>query len=721
MANDEHLDDADNVFLSSELLACPQRGHWVSFQLVDEQGDGAAYAGLNFELLDCTGQRYQGQLDADGIGRVDDFFRGPATVLLDKPYQSGEKLYTDLMSRPSYPLPITELQVRAEKTRFAQADASRTRDNPARSRGDAFYQVEVRELVRHAAHLPPAVARHYPPEPGVIAAMRTAPYLHEEPVGLGLLPNRHYVLEVRPLRALRPMLSTASGFCALNLYQLALMAAMSYNPFGQEPASRPVDQVSFPLDPSVGHFFATALGNGVEAWRVDPAQSSRYYPLYEDVAYSRRFEILPFDPSLYTENDPDLGAEQEHPARLHFFDDADGGTHTQAFITHHDDVVLISVRGTEVDSKEDILRDIDARQVAFREGEGKVHRGFYGGYLAIKSFIVDYLERFHINQKVVICGHSLGGAIAQLLAEALRRVTERQYNVQLYTYGAPRAGDADFVRGAAALEHYRVVSHNDPVPSLPAPWMNVKPRWLSAGGLLAVFNPVGGAVLFTIGLLRFGGEPYQHQGQLLHFTPLDLGQGQQSSVLWEPGCDLIEQNACSRALRLNRNNDLPVRAGFINQLLQAADHFMVAGYIPHTWATLRRWQQTEERGGTLVTERELEVLSGYLAQNRQAMSDLYETYRQQWTGRRTKDDRALELAMSALRAEMRKLDETQQRVTRLHYRQVSLADVYGNLSAEGGLSEALARWQAHDENQAQVQLAQLPSARGRIEQGALVG
>ncbi len=45
------------------------------------------------------------------------------------------------------------------------------------------------------------------------------------------------------------MLSTGSEFCALNLYQLALMSTLSYTDFGQEPDTQPVrtDCVSFSL------------------------------------------------------------------------------------------------------------------------------------------------------------------------------------------------------------------------------------------------------------------------------------------------------------------------------------------------------------------------------------------------------------------------------------------------------------------------------------------
>ena len=53
------------------------------------------------------------------------------------------------------------------------------------------------------------------------------------------------------------------------------------------------------------------------------------------------------------------------------------------------------------------------------------------------QFVLGYLARFHTGQRIVICGHSLGGAIALLLAEGLRRAPDAHYNILLYTYGAP--------------------------------------------------------------------------------------------------------------------------------------------------------------------------------------------------------------------------------------------------------------------------------------------
>jgi hypothetical protein len=98
-----------------------------------------------------------------------------------------------------------------------------------------------------------------------------------------------------------PLLSTANEFSALNLYQLSIMAGLSYSDFGQKPPVRPTHTVEFKFNPSVGNFFGDALANFRQSWRVEKDQSSvtRYYPLYEEVPYSKRFEILPFDPTLY--------------------------------------------------------------------------------------------------------------------------------------------------------------------------------------------------------------------------------------------------------------------------------------------------------------------------------------------------------------------------------------------------------------------------------------
>lgn len=690
-------------FFNESKPACPVRGHWVSFSLVDELGEGTAYGGLPYTVHDSAGQEYKGRLNAEGVAKLQNLFCGPVVLVFDDMYSGTEQPYQRLMLRSTYKLPITELQVRAEQTRFAVADGRRSESNPAQQKASRFYQVEVRDLVRHVAHLPPIGPRSHQPQRHALKMMGDLGFGPPQSnlAGIVLFPNNHTALEVRPLRALRPILSTADSFCALNLYQLALMATLSYCNFGQEPPKKPQDHVRFPLDPSVGHLFAEQLSGFHEAWRFDAEQVQRFYPLYEEVPYSQRFEILPFDPELYPQNQPELGEKQEHPANLHFFDDDKFGTDTQAFITHHDDVILVAVRGTA--SAADGMRDANAHQVAFVEGVGKAHEGFYQAYRAMRNFVLSYLDQFYTGQRVIICGHSLGGAIALLLAEGLRRAPEGNYNILLYTYGAPRAADAEFTEGASTLVHHRIVNHNDPVPSVPAPWMNTTAKLWIPGAVTLFSAPAPGGLLFAAGLVRLGGNPYQHHGEQHHFMPIMLPDGTQSSVLWKPGCESIQEAGCNRALQLH--GDMPERDNLLKQLFQANQHFMTASYIPAAWATLRRWQQTQENNGPLVTPREFELLDLALETMRQQLRNK----RRELARLRPANDRGYE-HHDALNSEIDRLHTSRERLATLRWRRLEARDVYGSQAHSAHLQPSLKRWFSHRENRELSQVARIPPA-----------
>ncbi|WP_124414319.1 lipase family protein [Pseudomonas sp. R4-35-07] len=685
-------------FFNDRMPACPLRGDWLSFCLVDETGNGKAYGGLPYTLLDSAGQQYKGRLDGSGFAKLEGIYCGPVILLMDEPYSGGEAPYRRLMSRPNYALPITELQVRAEQTCFQNKDGQRVENNPARQKADRFHQVEVSDLVRYKAHLPPPSSEARRPTHNTLRLMADLGFGPPESLfkGLALLPNQFTALEIRPLRALRPIISTDDQFCALNLYQLALMATLSYCEFGQDPPTGDGDTVSFPLNPSIGNVFVEQLSCYREAWKFDSEQVQRFYPLYEDVAYSRRFEILPFDPLLYERNQP----PGEHPERIHFFNDVESGTDTQAFICHHDEVVLIAVRGTA--SGADALRDADAHQVPFVEGAGKAHRGFYQGFKALYHFVLDYLSRYHIDQRVVICGHSLGGAIALLLAEGLRRIPDANYNILLYTYGAPRAADSEFTAGARALVHHRIVNHNDPVPSVPAPWMNTTAKLWVPGAVTLFSAPTAGGLLFAAGLVRVGGSAYQHHGEQQHFMPIRLADGTHASVLWKPGCESIQEAGCNRALQLH--GDMPDRDNLLRQLFQANQHFMTASYIPAAWATLRRWQQTLESQEPLVTAREFELVDSALADMREQLR----TKRRDLARSRPANDRSHE-HNDALNAEIDRLHTSRERLASLRWRRLDARDVYGSHAHSANLQLGLKRWFTHRENRALSQVASVPS------------
>ncbi|URM26437.1 lipase family protein [Pseudomonas frederiksbergensis] len=693
--------------LSETKPACPLRGTWVSFQLVDESGDGKPYAGLAYKLVDSTEQIHEGVLDAEGFAKVENHYEGPVALTIDSAYKGDDKHYKLLMTRPNYPLRITELQVRAEKTRFVRKDGLRVDNNPAKAKADQFFHVEVRDLVEKFAHLPPFSKSAHPPNYNLLKVMGDLGFGPEKPElrGVVLLPDKHTVLEVRPLRAFRPMLSKDNNFSALNLYQLSLFASLSYSNFGQDPAENPIDKVSFPLNPSVGYMFGTSLASFIETWKVNKDQTTAYYPLYEDVPYSKRFEILPFDPTLYKQNKPDSGVKQEHPAKWHFFDDGKikGGSDTQAFITHHDEIILIAVRGTLEGA--DFIRDTDAEQVPFVEGVGKAHQGFYDAFKAMSEFIKVYLDQFYAGQKIIVCGHSLGGAIATLLAEALRR-DPNEYDVLLYTYGSPRAGDADFVNGAAELAHHRMVNNNDPIPSVPAPWMNTRKSIWVPGVIISFVTAPLGALIFAIGLSRTGGSPYEHHGNLHHFMPVHFKGREQSAVLWDPGCDSIEEAACTKALK--KFGDLPDRAAFVKQLFHMSDHFMVPSYIPYAWATLRRWQQTQESGTTVVTKTEYDQVYYQL----QEMQDRLKTKEAELNNAFQYDRQASQREASLLRAEIGRLNTARQRLHALSFLKLTPEDIYGSASQSPEHKINVDRWMAKKENTVVVQLAMIPQASG---------
>lgn len=83
--------------------------------------------------------------------------------------------------------------------------------------------------------------------------------------------------------------------------------------------------------------------------------------------------------------------------------------------------------------------------------------------------IGEIIGRERKNQEVWLTGHSLGGALAVILAATLRENGVPVHG--LYTFGAPRVGDKEFAkqlnRGLRNKSHWRVVNEGDLVPHVP--------------------------------------------------------------------------------------------------------------------------------------------------------------------------------------------------------------------------------------------------------------
>jgi len=285
----------------------------------------------------------------------------------------------------------------------------------------------------------------------------------------------------------------------------------------------------------------------------------------------------------------------------------------------------------------------------------------------------------------------------------LRRRTEG-YTLQLYTYGAPRAGDTSFVKGAEALVHYRMVNHNDPVPSVPGSWMNTKAEVLGSGLILGFVNVLAGLSVFAVGITNVTGEAYEHHGVLRHAMAVQFSSTEMSSVLWEPGCDTVTQHAaCSMALEQRRG--LPQRAPLLAQIFNASNHSIIGSYVPAAWAALRRWQEALEFKRPLITLREFDWIDTSLINVTQQLRDTEREMR----GRPDAYVRARESEARAIYKEIDKLTLTRERLKSIRYKFLKEADIYGSLADQPQvLAESLPRWRHHPENLVQEQLAMSP-------------
>ena len=122
-------------------------------------------------------------------------------------------------------------------------------------------------------------------------------------------------------------------------------------------------------------------------------------------------------------------------------------------------ISIIVIRGTANDAN--VLSDIDVRLVSDVRTGIKLHKGFRDAAVTIQQ-ILD--NSYTLEHTVYVTGHSLGGAVAQIIGMWLHK---RGKNVQIYSYGSPKVSDQVLPGGQPT--HWRVVRRSDPIPFTP-PW-----------------------------------------------------------------------------------------------------------------------------------------------------------------------------------------------------------------------------------------------------------
>jgi len=113
--------------------------------------------------------------------------------------------------------------------------------------------------------------------------------------------------------------------------------------------------------------------------------------------------------------------------------ETNGGTHR--FVALHDNAVkenklVVAFRGTDKDDPSDVMDDVDAELVP-RKGTAKDYDGWKDALAEVETDLFPVVQP--IDYKLLFTGHSLGAALATLLASV-------KVPSALYMIGSPRVG-----------------------------------------------------------------------------------------------------------------------------------------------------------------------------------------------------------------------------------------------------------------------------------------
>lgn len=142
----------------------------------------------------------------------------------------------------------------------------------------------------------------------------------------------------------------------------------------------------------------------------------------------------------------------------------------QAYELSTDDDVVIACRGTEPNEWNDIRADANAL-TDLAETVGRVHRGFKREVDDIWPAMEETLR--DERRAVWFCGHSLGGAMAQICAGRCRLSEIAAVPREVVTFGSPRVGTRRYIRHAR-IPHLRWVNNNDIVARVPPMWLRYR-------------------------------------------------------------------------------------------------------------------------------------------------------------------------------------------------------------------------------------------------------
>ena len=151
----------------------------------------------------------------------------------------------------------------------------------------------------------------------------------------------------------------------------------------------------------------------------------------------------------------------------------DSKTDTQGFTALSSDTLYIVWRGSS--SLKDFLEDAQVKKVNFVEPGERVHNGFYTAFSSVKEDLYSSVNHVITNnldkiKSVVVCGHSLGAALAVISSYMIcKDFPQITHLVKNLTIGCPRVGNSTFKDNYNKLvpKSIRIVNDKDLVTRIP--------------------------------------------------------------------------------------------------------------------------------------------------------------------------------------------------------------------------------------------------------------
>ncbi|XP_024521809.1 uncharacterized protein LOC9643578 [Selaginella moellendorffii] len=154
--------------------------------------------------------------------------------------------------------------------------------------------------------------------------------------------------------------------------------------------------------------------------------------------------------------------------------------------------LVVAFRGTEQDKWRDLATDLMLAPTGFNpervadggsDDEIMVHSGFLTAYDSVRHRLLSIIKASITSRNdeagdaelskwhIYITGHSLGGALATLLAMDLSKTMfkHKGVNLSMYNFGSPRVGNRAFADqyNKVIKDSWRIVNHRDIIPTVP--------------------------------------------------------------------------------------------------------------------------------------------------------------------------------------------------------------------------------------------------------------